>query len=80
MANCGLCQDCKHWECAQEDEWGFCDMTHTRGQIQDADHTPSHPETKAKAVQEYYSGCLQTQPDFGCVQFVRRVNRLMEAD
>lgn len=75
MTNCGLCQDCKHWENASEfpeNGWGFCDMTHTKGQIEDADHAPWHPETKAKATEEYCSGCLQTQPDFGCVQFERK--------
>lgn len=75
MASCGLCQDCKYWEGSSEnswDEWGFCDMTHTKGQIEDTDHIPWHPETKAKAVEEYYSGCLQTQSDFGCVQFERK--------
>lgn len=75
MANCGLCRECKYWEAASEfseDGWGFCDMTHTKGQAEDANHAPSHPETKAKAVEEYYPGCLQTRSDFGCVQFERK--------
>lgn len=73
MANCGLCRDCKYWEAAsEEDEWGFCDMTHTKSQVEDAGHAPNHPETKAKAIEEYYSGCLQTCPDFGCVQFEQK--------
>lgn len=73
--NCGLCRDCKHWENAadfSENVWGFCDMTHTKGQIEDADHAPWHAETKAKAIEEYYSGCLQTRSDFGCVQFEQK--------
>lgn len=77
MANCGLCQDCKYWEAASgflEDGWGYCDMTETRGQSENArtDHVPRHPKTKAKAVEEYYSGCLQTCSDFGCVQFEQK--------
>jgi hypothetical protein len=56
MSVCGYCRDCKWWKVYSM--WRICELMEG-----DPEGGQVHPESKAKGDN------VETEPDFGCVQF-----------
>ena len=58
------CADCRHWRSIEGEQRGDCALASSH------DGEPDVPTSKARAEDgEGYFACLDTAPDFGCVQW-----------
>lgn len=67
----GLCKDCQYWDKRLESKVGMCDLTWSPNPEFPADD-PLRQSKARVSLSGHNQQVLETDADFGCVQFEKR--------